>query len=153
MSETLLTNEEKRLVYATLKVKLKVALQQEFYLEALLLEYSILEDRLTSILRHSGLPFLTKKKKREMGMEEKLNSISSAIQAQRKPIYRKIEQELIDDIMEWKEVRNALVHRSCQRLYNSDEVKDCALVGNELVRRVNNSASVIKHAVEKMDHQ
>ena len=62
-------------------------------------------------------------------------------------------KELIDEIMEWKEVRNALVHRSCQRLYNSDEVKDCALIGNELVRRVTNSASVIKRASKKIDHQ
>ncbi len=42
-----ITNEEKHQVYSLLKTKLKIALQQEFYLEALLLEYAIIEDRLS----------------------------------------------------------------------------------------------------------
>lgn len=42
MQDGSITNEAKRQVYAILKAKLKVALRQEFYLEALLLECSIL---------------------------------------------------------------------------------------------------------------
>ena len=56
-NEGMISNEEKRQVYAILKTKLKIAMDQEFYLEALLLEYSIVEDRLLSILKHLGLKY------------------------------------------------------------------------------------------------
>ena len=69
MTEEMITNEEKRIVYAVLKAKLKVALQQEFYLEALLLEYNIMEDRLTSILKHSGISYLQSNGK-EIGIQK-----------------------------------------------------------------------------------
>jgi len=149
MAEFQITNEEKSQVYAMLKTKLKVAIQQKFYLEALLLEYSILEDRLSSILRHSGISYF-RCDGEEISIQKKLDKVSNAIRSQRLPIYKKVTQELVDEIMAWKEVRNALVHKSCQRLYNSEEVKSCAMMGNELVRRIINAASASKRAAEKM---
>ena len=144
MSEHPITNEEKRQVYATLKTKLKIALQQEFYLEALLLEYAIMEDRLTSILRHSGISYLQSNGE-EIGIKKKLDKISNAIRSKRLPIYRKVQQDLIDEIMEWKGTRNDLVHKSCQRIFNSVEVKECAIAGNDLVRRLTNAARTVKN--------
>lgn len=149
MQNDIITNEQKRQVYATLKVKLKVALQQEFYLEALLLEYSILEDRLTSMLKHSDIRY-TESNGREFGIQKKLNKVQNAIISKRIPIHGKVKPALVEEILAWKETRNNLVHKSCQRLYNSDEVKKCALDGNELVRRVTNAASSIKHAAERL---
>jgi N12 class adenine-specific DNA methylase len=148
MSESLITNEEKHQVYATLKTKLKIALQQEFYLEALLLEYAIMEDRLTSILRHSGISYLQSNGE-EIGIKKKLDKISNAIRSKRLPIYRKVQQELIDEIMAWKSTRNDLVHKSCQRMFNNVEVKECAIAGNELVRRLTNASRTVKNAAEK----
>ena len=151
MTEYQITNEEKRQVYATLKTKLKIAIQQEFYLEALLLEYSIMEDRLSSILRHSGISYL-RGDGEEISIQKKLDKVSNAIRSKRLPIYKKVNQDLIDEIMAWKEIRNALVHKSCQRLYNNEEVRACALDGNELVRKITNSARALKRAAEKMDN-
>lgn len=148
MSENPITNEEKRKVYSVLKTKLKIALQQEFYLEALLLEYAIMEDRLTSILRHSGISYLQSNGE-EIGIKKKLDKISNAIRSKRPPIYKKVQQDLIDEIMEWKGTRNDLVHKSCQRMFNSVEVKECAIAGNDLVRRLTNVARVVKNVAEK----
>ena len=50
-------NEEKRQNFARAKAKLKVAIKYGFYLEALSIEYSIIEDRLMAIFNH--LQFLT----------------------------------------------------------------------------------------------
>ena len=148
MQEEIITNEEKRQVYATLKAKLKVAIQQEFYLEALLLEYSIVEDRLTSLLKHSSIRY-TQSDGRDISMHKKLSKVSNAIKDKRLPIYGKVTQKLIDETMIWKGVRNDLVHKSCQRIYSSEEVKQCALTGDDLVRRLSNAARSVKRAVER----
>ena len=98
MPEVNLSNKEKQQVYATLKAKLKVAIHQEFYLEALLLEYSIMEDRLSSLLRHGGISYL-RSDGEEIFINKKLDKVSNAIRSKRFPIYKKVDQELIDAIM------------------------------------------------------
>ena len=148
MSEGALTNEEKRQVYATLKTKLKVALHQEFYLEALLLEYSIVEDRLSSILEHSGISYRHSNGE-QISIQKKLDKISNAIRCKKAPICLKVRKQLLDDVTAWKNERNAIVHQSCQRIYDSEEVKNSALTGNELVRNLTNTARAVKTAAEK----
>ena len=143
-----ITNEEKRQVYSVLKTKLKIALQQEFYLEALLLEYAIVEDRLSSILRSSNLVYL-KNDGTEIFIKQKTKKIRNAHECKRFPIYKKVPMELMDEIEDWLSVRNDLVHKSCTRVYNSEEVADCATVGNDLVRRISNTARNLKRAAEK----
>lgn len=143
-----ITNEEKRQVYSVLKTKLKIALQQEFFLEALLLEYAIIEDRLSSILRSAGIAYI-QSDGREISMQKKMNKIQNAMVSKRFPIYKRISPDFISEIGEWKQIRNELVHKSCTRIYNSEEVKQCALEGNELVRIISNIARNIKRAREK----
>lgn len=48
-------NEEKRKTYQALKGKLSRALKQEFYLEAMLIDYALMEDRLRSYLYYMGI--------------------------------------------------------------------------------------------------
>ncbi len=148
MSEIQITNEQKRQVYSILKTRLKIAIQQEFYLEALLLEYSIMEDRLSSALKHAGIRH-TNSKGEELGFKNKLDKVGNAIRSKRYPIYKRFKPELIESVLAWKDMRNALVHRSCQRIYNSEEVRKCAIDGNELVRLVTNAARLVKNASKK----
>lgn len=148
MTQKMISAEEKRRVYATLKTKLKIALHQEFFFEALLLEYSILEDRLFSILGHAGIRN-TNSKGEPLGFQAKLNKIDNAIRSKQKPIYGKVKPEIVQAVFDWKETRNTLVHRSCQRIYNGIEVEQCAKAGNELVNLVTNAAQSIKNATKK----
>ena len=143
-----ITNEEKRQVYTILKAKLKIALQQGFYLEALLLEYAIIEDRLSSILRSADLVYIQNDGK-EISIQKKINKIRNANESKRFPIYRRVPLDLILDIEEWKGIRNDLVHKSCTSLYNSEKVTECALEGKELVRRISNTARSLKRAKER----
>ncbi len=143
-----LTNDEKHQVYSVLKAKLKIALQQGFYLEALLLEYAIIEDRLSSVLRSANLSYLQSDGK-ETFIKQKIKKIRNAEISKRFPIYSRIPSELLSALEEWIAIRNELVHKSCSRLYNNEEVKKCAFEGEELVRRVSNVARNIKNTKEK----
>ena len=50
-------NEEKQITYATYKSQLAKAIKYEFYLEAMMIEYGIMEDRMRSFIYHiGGLP-------------------------------------------------------------------------------------------------
>jgi hypothetical protein len=74
-----IANEEKRQVYAELKSKLKLALSKEFYFEAVMLEYAIIEDSTASVLFHAGVcknPYDSSKK-----LSNKLNSIEQQMKS------------------------------------------------------------------------
>ena len=53
--QTIQTGEEKQLVYAHEYRRLKKALQEEFYLEAIVISYAIIEDRLVAFFHHAGI--------------------------------------------------------------------------------------------------
>ena len=143
-----ISNDEKRQVYAILKAKLKIAMDQQFYLEALLLEYSIIEDRLLSILKHLGLKW-TESDGRELQIGRKISKISGQIENRNPLLKGRLDSELINQILTWKKTRNDLVHNSCHRLFDNNEVTCCAELGNEIVRQLSNSAKNIKRASEK----
>ena len=48
-------NEQKHINYTEQMGRLKKALKYEFYIEAIAIEYAVMEDRLESILRHEGV--------------------------------------------------------------------------------------------------
>ena len=133
-----ITNEEKRQVYATLQSKLKTAIHQEFYLEAVLLEGAIIEDRITSLLKHRNSNYLIKNPNPQISRQ--LTKVKNILPGEM-DLQKRVPLTLVEEIIAWRDVRNALVHRSCQRIYQSDEVKSCALEGKELVRKLCNAVS------------
>ena len=143
-----ISNDEKRQVYAILKTKLKIAMDQQFYLEALLLEYSIIEDRLLSILKHLGLKY-TESNGRELQIGRKISKIRGQIENRNPLLKGRLDLNRLEQIVEWKKTRNDLVHNSCHRLFDNEEVTLCAEQGNEIVRWLSNSAKSIKRASEK----
>lgn len=143
-----ITNEEKRQVYAELKSRLKLALGKEFYFEAVMLEYAIIEDRTASVLFHAGVcqnPYDSNKK-----LSNKLNSIEFQIGKGHPVISKKFDAALIAEIRNWKEERNDFVHRACIRPCDAEELKSLALWGKEIVRNLDNSARRVKALAEKL---
>ena len=49
-----ISNMQKYFNYQEQMVRLKKALAAQFYLEAIFIEYAVMEDRLASVLIHSG---------------------------------------------------------------------------------------------------
>ena len=143
-----ITNQEKRQVYAELKSKLKLALNKEFYFEAVMLEYAIVEDRTASVLFHSGVcknPYDSSKK-----LSNKLNSIELQIGKRHPVISKKFDASLIAEIRNWKDERNDFVHRACIRAYDQEELKSLAEWGNEIVRKLDNAARRVKAYADKL---
>lgn len=143
-----ITNNEKKELYAILKTKLKIAMQQGFFLEALMLEYAIVEDRLTSVLISSDIPVI-KKNGKNKGIQEKLDDIKKAMIKEQFPIKNRITPEKIAAITAWKNERNTMVHERCSHIYNSEEVQSLAIRGEEIVKQATNFARNVKRAKQK----
>ena len=136
------TNEEKRNIYAELKTRLKIALGKEFYYEAVMIEYAIIEDRTASILSHGGVC----KDPWDKKLQNKLNSIRHQCGKKHPILSKKVDVALLDQIYSWKERRNELVHRSCTLPYAVGQMKEIAEEGNELVRLLTNCARRVSNA-------
>ena len=95
-------------LYAELLMRLNLAHKEEFFLESSWLAYSILEDRLLSLLADSGgVKYKNHKPIRMMG--KKLEEISKR-SATDGTLADCFPDQIASRIHEWKEQRNALVH-------------------------------------------
>ena len=140
-------NDEKRERYAILKAQLKKALSQDFWFEACMIEYAIIEDRTSSILAHARVCQDAYGAGHKLG--NKLNSIELQIGKKHPVIAPKVDPVLIKELRDWKERRNDLVHRACT-LYNAEQAKNVAVEGNHLVNRlINDCAKVTRLANKK----
>ena len=131
-------NLDKQERYIKLKVKLKKALKSEFWFEACMIEYAIIEDRTSSILFYSKVckdPYDSNKK-----LSNKLNSIYHQIGKKHFVISKKVNCLTIDKIKEWKEKRNDLVHRSCT-MFDETLAKEVALEGEKIVNEISNASA------------
>lgn len=143
-----MTSEQKQENYIHLKSDLKKAIGGKFWLEACMIEYAIIEDRTSSILHHSGVckdAYSSSKK-----LSNKLNSIEHQIGKKHPIISKKVSLETINKIREWKELRNAIVHSSCNRVYNREEFAEVALEGNLLVNAICNDSKKVTILANKI---
>ena len=60
--EIVKTGKEKQLTYTTEYKQFNKAMKEEFYLEALVIGYAIIEDRLVAFLHHAGIVTRTNEK-------------------------------------------------------------------------------------------
>ena len=133
-------NYEKQDHYKKLKAKLSKALKNEFWFEACMIEYAIIEDRTSSILFHANVcenAYASSKK-----LSNKLNSIEYQIGKEHAIIGKKVNRATIEQIRLWKENRNDLVHRACI-LFSEDDAKAIAIEGYELVKAISNDSSKV----------
>ena len=145
--EQFIKNLAKQERYKQLKTKLKKAIQSEFWLEACMIEYAIIEDRTSSILCYSNVckdPYSSNKK-----LSNKLNSIELQIGKQHPIISNKVNVDTLEEIKTWKEERNDLVHRSCT-LYNEEKAKEIAILGKKLCDLISNDSQKVSRMAAKI---
>ena len=143
-------NKEKQNNYKILYGKLKDALSKCFYFEAIMIEYSIIEDRLCSILFHSNINKNIYNTKTMLGT--KLNSLESQIKKKNNIIAKCVSPSLIKEIETWKKDRNILVHKACTS-YDYVKMERCANRGEERGRKLDNCASKIKREMDKQNNK
>ena len=143
----------KNLKYKDLMEKLKKAVNNDFYYEAIFIEYAIFEDRTSSLLKHSKLSLLDYKGE-ELNLNSKLKKIErSARFYNDKYVSKHINQELLSKIHIWKNKRNILIHDLIKTNYNDEDVKDISLDGYNLIKIINNKSTLVNKYFDNLLNQ
>ena len=131
--------------------RLNKALANGFNLEAMFIEYAILEDRTESILRHGSLweAYLKKRKDKGPTINSKITYIQRRMESGDRLLKRYFSDELFERILEWKDERNRLIHTLLNQQLGHNEVRDLAEHGYELVKEIRSKASSYNRATEK----
>lgn len=140
-----ITNTQKYYNYKEQMVRLKKAMSSGFYLEAIFIEYAVMEDRLESILRHSGV--YNPDKHRTISI--KLNRMGDLCRAKKSPLHRSISREFLDEIRQWKDKRNPLIHALMKQELHTEELQEIALQGQQIVKQLNSKATNYRKMLER----
>lgn len=105
--------------------RLKKAVTNHFLLEALFIEYAMMEDRCESLLRHSG----AFNPERHKNIESKLRRIDELRRNKQAIIRKYITDEMIEEIRGWKDERNRLIHALLKQRLTSEQLEQLVAQG------------------------
>ena len=141
----------KREWYETLISDMQTALEYEFYLEAIFIEYILIDDRLKSICKHTSI---------SIGDHEMMGSILRKIKdyIEERPggilVGCLNNAVLMENIGKWKDERNTWMHNAGNdKLSYEDykgEVKELALDGQKLAKELCNAVQRLRKQAEKI---
>lgn len=138
-------NEQKHINYTEQMGRLKKALKYEFYIEAIAIEYAVMEDRLESILRHEGV-FNPEK---HGSLARKLSRVRELRRRDKSLENKYLSEEFLDSIDAWKEKRNVFIHALLKQKLNTEDIKSVADQGNDIVKKLTSIATSIRRKLEK----
>lgn len=151
MTEAPVANQLKYENYKEQFKRLNRALANGFNLEAMFIEYAILEDRTESVLRHAGLwdAYLKKRKGKDPTISTKITYIQGQVESGDKLLKKYFSDDLLSRVLVWKDERNRLIHALLVQQLAHNEVSELAVQGNELVKTLRSRSSGYNRAVEK----
>ncbi len=131
--------------YRSMFNDLNKSMRDGFYYQAVFLEYAVLEDRLTSVLKHANVKYMNKKG-REINISDKISRISKSPELSSCFVQSRLTPELLEDLTKWLKKRNDLVHNLAKLPYNNEQVKLTAEEGYEICKIIKNrSGSIVRH--------
>ena len=115
--------------------RLNSALRSGFNLEAMFIEYAIMEDRTESILRHADKwdAYLNYRKGRNLTIDSKVRYIQKLAEQKKTLPNKYFSDDLLDRILAWKEDRNRLIHALLKQQLGHNEIRELAAQGKQLV--------------------
>lgn len=128
--------------------RLDKALKEGFNLEAIFIEYAIMEDRTSSILWYENND-IKPKGDRQPGIEKKLSKIKTIAREKGSLPNRYFQDEFIDRIIVWKDERNKMIHALLKQQLTTEGLSSLAEEGKFLARELSNKAGNYKKAVER----
>ena len=147
-----ITNMEKYENYREQMGRLKKAIEAKFFLEAVFIEYAVMEDRLTSILIHAG--HWTSPPDEHISINKKLNFIDKLRENKNnRLIHKYFTAEFIVEIDEWKEKRNPYIHSLLKQKIKTADLEEFALQGQEIVKKLNSASTSYKRALQKQNEK
>ena len=131
--------------------RLKSALNNGFNLEAMFIEYAIMEDRTESVLKHAEKweSYLKSRKGHDTTIDSKVKYIRKTAEQKSSIAHRYFSDSLLDEILEWKEDRNRLIHALLKQKFTHEEIPDIAAKGYELACRLRSRSGNYIRALER----
>ena len=131
--------------------RLKSALNSGFNLEAMFIEYAIMEDRTESILRHADKwdAYLKSRKGRDPNIDSKVKYIQKLAENRKDLLHRYFSDDLLNRILEWKEDRNRLIHALLKQQLEHNEIRALAEQGKQLVDELRKRAGNYNRAIDR----
>ena len=151
MDEITIYNKRKYENYKEQFKRLNKALANGFNLEAIFIEYAIMEDRTESILRHAMQwdAYLKHQKGHVPAIDSKVKYIQKRAENKKSILHKYFADNLLNDIISWKERRNSLIHVLLKQQLEHSEVRALAEQGNELAKTLRSRATSYNRAAEK----
>ena len=145
MTKEVKRNKEAFETYRVLFGRLRRALNSRFFLEAVFIEFAILEDRSAALLRH-----LCNKSDDKAKISTKINKLLNLQRTNKHPsLVKNFNGDFFCDILAWKDRRNQLIHALVRKSPDELEWEACALDGYDLVRNLSDRTRSIKRQVER----
>lgn len=135
-------------IYKTMHDNLNKAMKAGFYYEAIFIEYAIFEDRLTSLLKHAGVPYANKNGKEDK-ISRKIDKIRSRPEFTTKFVRERLSLDLVEEIQAWTEQRNAFIHNLANTPYDSEQVKQVAKDGERILKVFKTKSSSVINRFKK----
>lgn len=149
--DNIIDNQQKYENYREQFQRLNKALANGFNLEAMFIEYAIMEDRTESILHHAELwdAYIKSRKGREPTINSKVQYIQKRAENKKDLLHRYFSDDLLERVLAWKEERNRLIHALLKQQLEHNEISELAAKGNELVKALRSKSGSYNRAIEK----
>lgn len=131
--------------------RLNSALNNGFNLEAMFIEYAIMEDRTESILHHSEKweEYLTYRRGRGPTIDSKIRYIKKMAEEKKSLLHKYFPDDLLDQILTWKEDRNRLIHALLKQQLEHNEISTLAMRGKQLADELRKRAGNYNRAIDR----
>ena len=124
--------------------RLRKAMSSRFYLEAISIEYAIIEDRIESVLRHTGLI----REDKQYSITNKLNKLLN-LSRESALAGKYFSEDLISSIHTWKNERNPMTHALLNLHLHTEDLQKIAEEGAEIVKTMCSKASSYNRTLER----
>ena len=150
-----ISNQQKYENYREQFKRLNRALSNGFNLEAMFIEYALMEDRTESVLRHAEKwdAYIKSRHGHGTNIDSKVKYIKKLAENKKDLLHKYFSDELLDSLLQWKEDRNRLIHALLKQNFAHNEIADLALRGKELTDSLRNKARNYNRAVDKAKAQ
>ena len=138
-----ISNDQKYENYKAQLGRLNRAFKERFFLEALFIEYAIMEDRTEAILIHAG-----KKVKPKAGLIQKVDDIRKLL-LKDVLLSRYIKPELLDEIVTWSKTRNDYIHALMKQVFTSEQIEEIVLQGQTIIKTLSSKSTSYKRMLER----
>ena len=138
-------NQQKYENYRVQSRRLSSALRSGFFLEAVFIEYAIVEDRLESALTHAG----AFNPNRQRTITSKLTKLEKLCDEERGLAHRYFSAELLAAIRAWKDRRNPLVHELMKQRATTADFEAVARDGEALVKTLKSKVGSFNRAMDR----